>query len=69
MKPVIPEKPLFHVEQVVWIVAPYLCRRHESVKRAIYNQIDRGAIKARRVLGRLMIPREEVEKIIDGEPL
>lgn len=66
--PEIPHKEKFHVTEVVWLVAPYLGRSNASVERQIYREIEAGTIDARIHLGRKMIHRDEVKRIIEGEP-
>lgn len=64
----IPNKPLLHVTEVVRLTAPYLGRSYATVERQIYRGIEAGTIDARVILGRLMIEREEVDRIIQGDP-
>jgi len=66
--PDVPNKDLFHVTEAVWIIAPYIHRSYPAVERQIYRGIESGQIEARIVLGRKMLPRAEVQKIINGEP-
>jgi len=66
--PTLPEKPLFHVTEAVWILAPYLGRSYAAVERQIYRGIEAGQIQARIHLGRKMLKREELIRIIEGEP-
>ena len=66
--PRIPEKPLFHVTEAVWIIAPYLGRSYAAVRRQIYREIEAGTVQASTYLGRMMIPRDEIHRILTGEP-
>lgn len=66
--PRLPDKELFHITEVVWLVAPQVHRSHAAVERQIYRGIEGGSIKARLVLGRKMLAHSEVKKIIEGEP-
>jgi len=67
--PTLPEKPLFHVTEVVWILSPYLGRSFAAIERQINRKINSGEIRARVYLGRTMIARDEVIRIIEGEPV
>lgn len=64
----LPDKALFHVTEVVRLVAPYLDRSYTTVERQIYRGIEAGNIEAKVILGRLMIERGEVTRMIEGTP-
>ncbi len=65
--PRIPEKPRLRVLEVARIVAKDLGLNEHAAKVRIYRRIESGEIRAVRVLGSLMIPREEVVRIIQGD--
>jgi hypothetical protein len=64
----LPDKDLFHVTEAVWLVADCIGRTHTAVERQIYRGIEDGSIRARIVLGRKMLDRDEVRRIIEGDP-
>lgn len=60
----IPDKPRLYVSEVARIIARFDDRNQNSVKRWLYRAIDRGEILTVWFLGKRMIPRQEVERII-----
>lgn len=48
------------------VVAKQLGISETAAKKRIYRRIDEGMIRARKVLGSLVIDREEAERIIQG---
>lgn len=65
--PTVPNKQLFHITEAVWILAPYLDRGFDTVKRQIYREIEAGKIDARIYLGRKMMTRDQILQIIEGQ--
>lgn len=56
----------FHVSEVAAIVAELDGRNTDTVRGWIYRQIENGSIRAVRVVGKLMVPRAEAVKIVEG---
>lgn len=64
----VPNKPLLHVTEAVWVIAPVIGRSYAAIERQINRGVTAGRIEATTVLGRRMLTRETVIKLIQGDP-
>jgi hypothetical protein len=67
--PEIPDKPRLYVREAAGIVAQYLNISETAAIHRIYRRIGDGSIQAMRYLGVLMIPREELIRVLSGDPI
>lgn len=65
----VPEKPRFYVREAARIVSERLEINEQTAISRLYRRIGDGTIQAHRYLGVVMIPREEVLRILKGEPV
>lgn len=64
----LPEKDHLHVTEVARVLAPRLHITEQGARNRLYRGIEDGRVRAVRVLGTIMIERNEAERIIRGEP-
>ena len=66
-RPRLPDRDRLYISEVAKVVAAELGISDSGARSRLYRGIEAGDVKAVRVLGTLMIPRGEVERILAGE--
>lgn len=65
----VPDKPRFYVREAARIVARHLEIGEQTAVQRLYRRIGDGTVQAHRYLGILMIARDELVRILRGEPV
>lgn len=66
-RPRLPDKERLYVTEVAAVLARKDGLTLQGARMRIYRGIENGRVRCVRVLGTLMIPRSEAERIIEGE--
>jgi len=65
----IPQKQRFYVSEVARIMAEHLGMNEKSALNRLYYRIGDRSVQAHRYLGVVMIERDEVLRILRGDPV
>ena len=65
----VPDKPRFYVREAARIVAGHLGIGEQTAVQRLYRRIGDGTVQAHRYLGVVMITRDEVLRILRGDPV
>ena len=65
----VPDKQHFYVSEAAEILAVYLCAKQKTISNRIYTRIETGDITAVRVLGRTMLERGELLRLLRGDKI